>query len=146
VADGAILVGHSFKYPLCWGNCGEPEEGELEISVENSSETHHDSGLGLSNLAQSAEDSRPATYLQLVRSLVGRLDLYEVNSSNSVIFLHANRQFVYSENSSQSGLERDAEMWILPNFSNAGSQRTDRRTEGKRGKQRSREQEATDQD
>jgi hypothetical protein len=146
VADGAILVGHSFKYPLRWGNRGEPEEGELEISVENSSETHHDSGLGSSNAAQSAEDSRPASHLQPARSPLGRPDLHEVNSSDSAIFLHANRQFVHGENSSQSGLERDAEMWILPSSSNAGSQGTDRRTEGKRGKQRSREQEATDQD
>jgi hypothetical protein len=38
--------------------------------------------------------------------------------------LHANRQFVHGENSSQSGLERDAEMWILPSSSNAGSQGT----------------------
>jgi hypothetical protein len=145
VADGAILVGHSFKYPLRWGNRGEPEEGEPEISAENSNVPPHDSGIGSSNTSQSAEGSRPARHLQPARSPLGRPDIHEVDSSDSAIFMHANQQFVHG-GSSQSGLERNAEMLILPSSSNAGSQGSDRRTAGSRGKRRSREREATDQD
>jgi hypothetical protein len=146
VADGAILVGHSFKYPLRWGNCGEPEEGEPEISAENSNVPPHDSGVGSSNTSQSAEGSRAVRHLQPARSPLGRPDIHEVGSSDSAIFLHANQQFVHGESSSQRGLERNAEMLISPSSSNTGSQGSDRRTAGRRGKRRAREREATDQD
>jgi len=146
VADGAILVGHSFKYPLRWGNRRDPEEGEPEISAENSNVPPHDSGVGSSNTSQSAEGSRPVRKLQPARSPLGRPDLHEVDSSDSAIFLHANQRFVHGESSSQSSLERNTEVLILPSSSNARSQRADRRTAGRRGKRRSREREATDQD
>jgi hypothetical protein len=146
VADGAILVGHSFKYPLRWGNRREPEEGKPEISVENSHTPPHDSGIGPSNASENAEDSRPVRHLQPAQSPLGRPDPHEVGSSDSAICLYANRQVVHRENSSQSGLERNDEMSILPSSSNAGSRGTDRRTGGRRDKLRYREREATDED
>jgi hypothetical protein len=135
VADGAILVGHSLKYPLRWGNRGEPEEGEPEIPVENRHVISHDSGIGSSSLPESAEDS----------TLV-RLDLQKVDTSDSAICLHSNRQFVHHENSSQRGLERNAEVSILSSSSNAGLQDTDRRTGGRNGKPRYRDRATTDED
>ena len=128
VIDGAILVGHSFTYPLRWGTRREPEEGEPEISIEISHELLHDSGIGSSKSPESVQGSGSMTNPQQARS---QRDPLEVGSSNSAVFLHANQQFVYCENSSGSGPERSSETSMLPTSSNAGLRGMDRRAGGK---------------
>jgi hypothetical protein len=145
VTGGAILVGHSFKYPLRWGNRGEPEEGEPETSVEASTAPPHDSGIGSSNTSGSAEDSRSARQPQWERSPRGGPYPYEESSSDSAMFLHPNRQFVLHGSSSPRGWDRNAETSILPSSSSAGSRATNSGTGEEKGKLRYRELEATDQ-
>lgn len=135
-AGGAILVGHSFKYPLRWGNRREPEKGEPGISVENNHTPFHDSGIGSSNASESAEDSRSARYLQPARSPPGRPDPHEVGFSDSGIYLHVNQQFVHLGNSPQSVLEEHVETSTLTSASNTGLRSTDGSTGEKRSKLR----------
>lgn len=42
-----------FKYPLRWGTRREPEEGEPEITFENSNQLSQDSGIGSSKSPES---------------------------------------------------------------------------------------------
>jgi hypothetical protein len=78
-AEGAILVGHSFKYPLRWGSRNDPEEGEPEIPTDTV-----DSGIGSSN---ASESSRVVGHLRAPTSSRG------TPSSDSGIYLHRNEQF-----------------------------------------------------
>lgn len=47
-AQGAVLFGHSWKFPLRWKDYGVPEEGEPEEDTEDVRASFHDSGLGSS--------------------------------------------------------------------------------------------------
>lgn len=51
-SDGAVIFGHSKKYPLKWAPSGDPLEGEPERDADEMDDlappVHHDSGLGTS--------------------------------------------------------------------------------------------------
>ncbi|KAL1855725.1 hypothetical protein Daus18300_011008 [Diaporthe australafricana] len=46
--SGAVLFGHSWRFPLKWKDNGVPEEGEPEEDMEDIETSMHDSGLGSS--------------------------------------------------------------------------------------------------
>lgn len=48
-SQGAILVGHSRRFPLLWKDHGPPDEGQLDQGLEEDMETSsfHDSGIGI---------------------------------------------------------------------------------------------------
>jgi hypothetical protein len=134
--DGAMLVGHSFKYPLRWGNRREPEEGELETLVETSFVLSHDSGIGSSNASESASGSRSARELQWARSLQGTPYPCEGSPSDSAMFLHTNRQFVHRESSPRSSVDKNIESLELSSSKSAKSLATESRGREEVGKQR----------
>lgn len=43
--DGAVIFGHSWKFPLRWHARGDPVEGEPEASTDALEEKFHDSGI-----------------------------------------------------------------------------------------------------
>lgn len=47
-AEGAVLFGHSWRFPLRWKDHGPPEEGESQEDLEEVEASFHDSGLGSS--------------------------------------------------------------------------------------------------
>jgi len=61
---GALLFGHSLRFPLRWRDKGDPEIGKTEDSlVEDVEMTFTDSALG-SSLATSSEDAVPGNSLE----------------------------------------------------------------------------------
>lgn len=117
VADGAILIGHSFKRPLRWGQDQEPEEGEPELPTEHSDGLPHDSGIGSSMSAESVDDSGLGTSSQSARYPP---DLPRLHSSGPAIFFHANRQFVETSTSSKDASGQNFETMVLPSSSSSG--------------------------
>ncbi|KAK2607654.1 hypothetical protein N8I77_006317 [Diaporthe amygdali] len=47
-AQGAVLFGHSWRFPLRWKDYGPPEEGEPQEDLEEVEASFHDSGIGSS--------------------------------------------------------------------------------------------------
>lgn len=54
-ADGAVIFGHSYTYPLRWANKGDPSEGDLE--PDEPEDGIHDSGIGTSVSSTGASSS-----------------------------------------------------------------------------------------
>lgn len=52
--QGAVLFGHSWKFPLRWKDYGVPEEGEPEEDMGDVQTSFHDSGLGSSTGSSAA--------------------------------------------------------------------------------------------
>lgn len=52
--QGAVLFGHSWRFPLRWKDHGLPEEGEPDDGLEEMEACFHDSGLGTSLESSSA--------------------------------------------------------------------------------------------
>ncbi|TGJ81092.1 hypothetical protein E0Z10_g7658 [Xylaria hypoxylon] len=75
---GALLFGHSTRFPLRWSDRGDPEEGQPDQELEELESSFHDSGigtsLGSSGLGVSDESSSrsPASPIQsAIRSVEG---------------------------------------------------------------------------
>jgi hypothetical protein len=98
---GAILVGHSFKYPLRWSNRREPEKGEPETLIDTNPALPYDSGIGSSNTSRETSDlhdDRSASRSPWARPLPS-----EGGSSDFPLFLQSNQQLVHHESSEQRG-------------------------------------------
>lgn len=54
---GAVIFGHSSKFPLRWGAHGDPVEGDPEPSIEEAGGVFHDSGIGTSNGSTSGNNT-----------------------------------------------------------------------------------------
>ncbi|KAI0545256.1 hypothetical protein F4679DRAFT_561798 [Xylaria curta] len=56
---GAVIFGHSSRFPLRWGDRGDPEEGQLDQEPEMSESSINDSGIGssLTSPVQGVSDS-----------------------------------------------------------------------------------------
>jgi len=59
---GAVIFGHSWKFPLRWGDSNDPEEGQPIIRPEELDESAQDSGLGssINSSSHSGSNSIPA--------------------------------------------------------------------------------------
>ncbi|KAK7963565.1 Pfs domain protein [Apiospora saccharicola] len=102
---GAILVGHSFAYPLRWGRLSLPEEGEPGISDNYDRSYLPDRGMGASGSWSNTENlrstgsKRPRLYYET------QSEQDEVQSSSSGMYMHENAQFLHQ--SSSSGTNAD---------------------------------------
>ncbi|KAK8001318.1 nucleoside phosphorylase [Apiospora marii] len=56
---GALLFGHSRGFPLRWGDKGDPDVGQPELSIDDLEATFHDSGIGSSMGASSDGSAAP---------------------------------------------------------------------------------------
>ncbi|CAI6339119.1 unnamed protein product [Periconia digitata] len=90
--DGAILVGHSFKFPLRWGFAREPEKVQPEVPTKRRITLQRDSGIGSSGSSASAKSQES---LKHRHENVARHSLRELNDRKtpplgSSLYLHAN--------------------------------------------------------
>lgn len=46
---GAVIFGHSARFPLRWGDRGDPDEGQPDQELEELESSFHDSGIGTSS-------------------------------------------------------------------------------------------------
>ncbi|KUI55959.1 hypothetical protein VP1G_10781 [Cytospora mali] len=58
--QGAVLFGHSWRFPLRWKDGGLPEEGEPDDELEDMEACFQDSGLGTSPESSSATADEPS--------------------------------------------------------------------------------------
>ncbi|ETS73860.1 hypothetical protein PFICI_14806 [Pestalotiopsis fici W106-1] len=58
VSQGAVLFGHSRRFPLRWKDHGQPEEGTPDIEIEEIESSVRDSGLGSSISSGSADNTQ----------------------------------------------------------------------------------------
>jgi hypothetical protein len=89
VSNGAVLFGHSRRFPLRWQDHGQPEEGPPNIEIEDIESSVHDSGLGSSisssgadNTQDSASSRSPLSFSSLNEG--GKRDCRQALLSTSV--------------------------------------------------------------
>ncbi|KAK8064089.1 hypothetical protein PG996_008741 [Apiospora saccharicola] len=98
---GAILVGHSFAYPLRWGTRSVPEEGEPEVSDDDDDHiVLQDSGIGSRSSSHNTVSFESARSEHQSPPFEARRDYEDGPSSSTGLFMHENTRFLHQSRSS----------------------------------------------
>ncbi|KUJ15384.1 uncharacterized protein LY89DRAFT_735500 [Mollisia scopiformis] len=95
-SDGAVIFGHSWKFPLRWGVSGNPEEGNPLPSIEGGDPVFYDSGIGSAQSASSSE--RPSDSPNPLQPSNGCL------ASDPRLYKLSNQQFIHQDASTRTGV------------------------------------------
>lgn len=105
---GAVIFGHSWKFPLRWGALGVPEEGNPVTSIEDDS-IFYDSGLGSSQSPSSMDrQGRSPDSFQPSQSANGYL------SPDPRLYKLPNQQFMHQDATERTGVTPELAAMQLP--------------------------------
>ncbi|PVH82276.1 hypothetical protein DL98DRAFT_415128 [Cadophora sp. DSE1049] len=92
-SNGAVLFGHSWKFPLRWGASGNPEEGNPVLSPEDTDSSFYDSGI--SSAQHSSTLDKPEALKSSSKNASSSENAHQ--GSDTSLYSLTNRQFVHHD-------------------------------------------------